>query len=208
VAVRWFGGLALASLAAFLLAACSSAPGRISTATSTTTTEAPTTPPTLPSTTTTSEPAVPIDTPQCSAGDFRPSWTGQGDGASGTLFYVVNLLNASAVTCVTGGYVGVSAYDPAGDLIAASESHDLLGSDEPPTLLVAPGTTVHFIVGLPDVNEAAGGIECSTTVGAFHLIPPNETTEVQIATPVSTGYPSLCGSTFFVGPLQSNALNY
>jgi hypothetical protein len=44
-------------------------------------------------------------------------------------------------------------------------------------------------------------------VGALHLIPPNETTEVQIATPVTMGYPALCGSTFQVGPLLSGAIN-
>jgi hypothetical protein len=136
---------------------------------------------------------------------MHPSWTGQGNGASGNLFYVVNLLNSSPSTCVTGGYVGVSAYDPAGDLIAASGSRNAMGTTSPPTLTVAPGATVHFVVGLPDVNEAAGGTECSTTVGALHLIPPNEMTGVQIATPISTGYPKLCGEAFMVGPLLSGA---
>jgi len=142
---------------------------------------------------------------QCTPGDLHPSWTGQGNGASGHLYYSVNLLNSSPWTCVTGGYVGVSAYDPAGNPIAASGSKDAMGTNSPPTLTVAPGATVHFVVGLPDVNEATGGTACSTTVGAFHLIPPNETTEVQIATPIGTGYPKLCGSTFLVGPLLGGA---
>jgi hypothetical protein len=136
---------------------------------------------------------------------LQTSWPGTGNGASGNLFYVINLLNSSPSTCVTGGYVGVSAYNPAGDMIAASESRNSMGTSSPPTLTVAPGVTVHFVVGLPDVDEAAGGTECSTTVGALHLIPPNETTEEQIATPISTGYPKLCGDTFMVGPLQSGA---
>jgi hypothetical protein len=122
-------------------------------------------------------------------------------------YFGVNLLNSSPATCVTGGYVGVSAYDPAGDLISASESRDLLGSNSAPTLSVAPGASIHFVIGLPDTNVADGGTECSNTVGALHLIPPNETTEVQIATPVARGYPSLCGNTFMVGPLQSGATN-
>jgi hypothetical protein len=142
---------------------------------------------------------------QCTPDQLRPSWTGQGNGASGHLFYSVNLLNPSSSTCVTGGYVGVSAYDPAGNLIAASGSRDAMGTASPPTLTVAPGATLHFVVGLPDVNEATGGTACSTTVGALHLIPPNEMTDVQIATPISTGYPKLCGNTFLVGPLLSGA---
>ena len=79
------------------------------------------------------------------------------------------------------------------------------GLTPPPTLTFAPGASVHFTVGLPDVDAATGGTQCSVTVGALHLIPPNETTEVQIATPISTGYPSLCGSSFMVGALQSGA---
>ena len=142
---------------------------------------------------------------QCTAGQMHPSWTGQGNGASGNLFYVVNLVNSSPSTCVTGGYVGVSTYDPPGHVIAASGTRDAMGTTSPPTITVAPGATVHFVVGLPDVNEVAGGTECSTTVGALHLIPPSETTEVQIATPISTGYPKLCGEAFMVGPLLSGA---
>jgi hypothetical protein len=127
-----------------------------------------------------------------------------GDGASGTIYFEVNLVNSSSVTCVTGGYVGISAYDPAGHLIAATESRQVLsGASSPPALSVAPGTSVHFEVGFADVNESDGGTKCSITVGALHLIPPNETTEVQIATPVSSGYPALCGNTFQVGELYS-----
>ena len=157
-----------------------------------------------PASTTSAVPPTPTSN-QCTASQLQPSWSGTGNGASGHLFYGVNLLNSSPSTCVTGGYVGVSAYDPAGGLIAASESRSSMGTTSPPTLTVAPGATVHFVVGLPDVNEAAGGTECSTTVGALHLIPPNETTEVQIATPISTGYPKLCGDTFLVGPLLNGA---
>ena len=105
----------------------------------------------------------------------------------------MNLANSSSQTCVTGGYVGVRAYDPAGAQIAASELRDPLGDSSPPTLYVSPGDSVHFTIGLPTVRPA-GGTQCSTKVGVLHLIPPNETTEVQIATPVRAGYPLLCGA--------------
>ena len=162
----------------------------------------------LPPTGTSTSTPIPPHSPQCTATDLRPSWPGIGDGASGVLYFTVNLLNSSQVTCATGGYVGVSAYEPSGVLIAASDSREPLGSaNPPPTLAVDPGQSVHFIVGLPDVNQAEGGAECSTTVGALHLIPPNERTELQIATPVHSTYPSLCEGTIYVGPLQSGALN-
>jgi hypothetical protein len=74
-------------------------------------------------------------------------------------------------------------------------------------LSVAPGTSANLSVGFEDVDIAAGGIECSTVVGGLHLIPPNEWTDVLVATPLSTGgYPKLCGSSFLVGPLASGAI--
>jgi hypothetical protein len=162
----------------------------------------------LPPTSTSTSTPIPPHSPQCTATDLRPSWPGIGDGASGVLYFTVNLLNSSQATCVTGGYVGVSAYEPSGVLIAASDSRELLSpANSPPTLAVDPGQYLHFIVGLPDVNQAEGGADCLTTVGALHLIPPNESTEVQVATPVHSTYPSLCMGTIYVGPLQSGALN-
>jgi hypothetical protein len=202
--------LATTTLAVVLLAGCSglsknsaSKPSTPATTAKGTTITSLTNPPLATSST---APVVP-SSDQCTASDLQPAWPGTGDGASGSIYFVVNLLNSSSATCVTGGYVGISAYDPAGDLISASESRDLFGSNSAPILSVAPGASIHFIIGLPDSDLADGGTECSTTVGALHLIPPNETTEVQIATPVARGYPSLCGNTFMVGPLQSGATN-
>ncbi len=136
---------------------------------------------------------------------MRPSWLGFGNGASEHLFYVVNLENVSGRACVTGGYVGVAAYDPDGLLISASE--DRAPSMAPDVALsVGPGNSMHFSIGLPDVDVEAGGTECSTEVGALHLIPPNERTDVRVATPITTGYPKLCGNSFLVGPLVGGAI--
>ena len=143
---------------------------------------------------------------QCTAADLRPSWLGIGNGASEHLFYVVNLENVSQRPCVTGGYVGVAAYDPQGGLIPASEDRAPgMAPDE--ALSVAPGASINFTIGLPDVDIETGGGECSTEVGALHLIPPNESTDVYVATPISTGYPKLCGTSFLVGALASGAIS-
>jgi hypothetical protein len=188
--------------AAALLAGCSNSPAKKAAVTTTTTLEGATTttsPPPVDTSTSTTTAAVPTSD-QCTANDLQPSWPGMSNGAAGTIYYIVDLMNSSSVACVTAGYVGVSAYDPGGDLITASEIRETGGT---PTLSVAPGASVNFMVGFSDVDE--GG--CSVTVGALHLIPPNETTEVQIATPVSSGYPSLCGKTFLVTPLQSGTVS-
>ena len=103
---------------------------------------------------------------QCTAGDLRPSWLGFGDGASEHLFYVVNLENVSGRACVTGGYVGVAAYEPDGLLISASEER--APSMAPDVALsVGPGTSMHFSVGFPDVDIEAGGRSARRWSGPF-----------------------------------------
>jgi hypothetical protein len=125
--------------------------------------------------------------------------------ASEHLYYTVNLENVSGRGCVTGGYVGVAAYDPEGRLIPASESR-APGFAPDAALSVEPGASMHFTVGFADVDMETGGTPCSTMVGALHLIPPNDWTEEQVATRISTGYPKLCGNNFLVGPLASGAI--
>ncbi len=203
--VGFVTGLALV----VLLTSCSTTPARTSsprvpigttTTASTTTTSTVVSPPSTTSTTV----ALAGAGNQCTSGDLRPSWPGFGDGASGHLFYIVNLENVSGQACVTGGFVGVAAYDPEGRLIPASEERaPSMAPDD--ALSVAPKASMHFSIGLPDVDIETG-TECSTVVGALHLIPPNEWTDVQVPTPISTGYPKLCGNSFLVGPLVSGAI--
>jgi len=203
--------LAVAVLALVALSAgCTSSASKSSpidsiTTTTTTPTSSTTAPSLTPSTTSSTAPPA-LDGAQCAASDLQPSWTGMDNGGGQSIYYVVNLLNSSPSACITGGYVGVSAYDPAGHLITASEYRIPFGQS-PPTLSVAPGASLYFVVGLADVDQVAGGTECSVTVGALHLIPPNESTEVQIATPTTTGYPKLCMPTVGVGPLQNGTGN-
>lgn len=194
-----------------ILTGCSNTPTRTSAprapvATTTTTSTATTRTVVSPPSTTSTTVALAGAGNQCTPGDLRPSWPGFGDGASSEhLFYVVNLENVSGRACVTGGYVGVAAYDPEGHLIAASEDRaPSMAPDD--ALSVGPGASMHFSVGLPDVDVETGGTECSTVVGALHLIPPNDWTDVPVPTPISTGYPKLCGNSFLVGPLVSGAI--
>lgn len=193
-----------------VLSGCSGTPSRTSApkaSTKSTTTSSPTTSPVVnPPTTSTTSLALAGAGNQCTAEDLRASWRPFGNGESEHLVYIVNLENVSGRACVTGGYVGVSAYDPQGRLIPASEDR-APGMAPDIALSVAPGASINFSIGLADVDIAAGGTECSTVVGALHLIPPNETTALQVATPISTGYPKLCGDNFFVGALASGAIN-
>jgi len=206
---RLLASFLMASAVVLLATDCSGTPNRYSTpkasmasrtpSSSTTTTTAPS-----PTSTTSTTVSLAGTGNQCTAADLRPSWYGFGNGASEHLFYGVNLENVSGRACVTGGFVGVAAYEPDGQLIPASEQRAPMGPDN--ALSVASGASVSFSIGFPDVDIEAGGTECSTVVGGLHLIPPNEWTDVAVATPLGTGgWPKLCGNSFLVGPLVMGA---
>lgn len=216
---RWstLGGLALMT---FLLASCGSkasptaSGGTSTTAVGHASTVAPTTVVTAPTSPTTTRPGSSGNPPPsstattagpgsrlCTTGKLSASWPGNGNGASGVLYYTVNLTNTSGGACMTGGYPGVSAYTPAGRLITSSTSRS---PGTASNLTVPPTETVHFIVGLRDNDPQHGGAPCGTTVGALHVIPPNDTSSLQVATPIAAshgGFPALCGSQIVVGPI-------
>lgn len=123
------------------------------------------------------------------------------------IYYPVNLTNGSSSACVTGGYFGAAAYDPSGGLVVGTETRDpSLGvGTSNAAITVAPGATVSFVVGLPD-NEGGGGASCSTTMGDLHLTPPNDTSQLDVATPrQGGGFPALCQHELLVGPVSLGA---
>jgi hypothetical protein len=176
---------------------------------STTASLAPTTTLAPPATTASSAPPQPpasttstTGTPVCLAQDLKPTWTGNGNGASGVLYYPVNMTNVSSSACETGGYFGAAAYDPNGVLLVGTETRDpsLNPSANSSAVTVSPGATISFVVGFPDNN---GSTSCNTNVGSLHLTPPNDTSQLQVATPrQSGGFPLLCQGKLLIGPVS------
>ena len=144
------------------------------------------------------------NSPECSTKSIAASWPNNRDGASGVLYYSVDIRNVAASTCHMSGYFGVSAFSPAGILIAANDSREAdLGILGP--VVLGPGASAQFQVGFQDSNLQAGGTDCHTVVGSLHLIPPDQTTSVQLATPDAlsdSGHPPLCEQKLFVGPVS------
>lgn len=144
--------------------------------------------------------------PECSTKSIAAFWPDDRNGASGVLYYSVDVRNVAAVACHMAGYFGVSAFAPSGALVAASDTREAdLGSLGP--VVLTPGSVAHFQVGFQDSNLRAGGIDCHTVVGSLHLIPPDQTTSVQVATPDARSngrYPPLCERKIFVGPVTPN----
>jgi Protein of unknown function (DUF4232) len=181
----------VASTLALTLSACTSPRATTSKGVSTSTTM---TPPPITTTTESGSSTTPtaVNVSECVASDLRPSWDNQGTVAAGTIFYGVNLENISAASCTAGGYFGVSAYNPSGTLVTSRDYRDS-STGNPPEVTVSPGGSVSLGVGFVDGSSQGA----CTTVGALHLISPNTTTELQIATPLpsaesTVSYPSLC----------------
>ena len=92
------------------------------------------------------------------------------------------MTNHGASSCTTGGYFGVSTYNLAGVSISTQDVRDLPGEVQQFTM--PPGGSLSFMAGLSQVPVGQG--TCSR-VGAFHLIPPNDTHYVQLSLVNSSG---------------------
>lgn len=113
-------------------------------------------------------------------------------GAAGTGIYRFVATNNSQRPCSVGGYFGVSLYDPAGHLLTAQDRRSLTtltGAGAQPVMM-APGAKASFVVGVPE-NPVGTQTRCPA-IGAFHLIPPNDTGFDQVSV-AGTRY-QYCGS--------------
>jgi hypothetical protein len=187
------GRITVAALlaSAVAVAGCGGSSTSASTSTSTTTVAASTTTTVAATTTsgaTTSAPTTTATTPpttgtgRCTAVDLTAGLQGPANGAAGTIFYTIKATNISGAPCVTGGYFGVSTYDVGGQPISTQDTR--LQQNALQSFTVAAGGSLSFMVGLNDVPSSQGSCP---QVGAFHLIPPNDTRYVQLSLLNSSG---------------------
>lgn len=153
---------------------------------------------------TSAPPPTATSTPECPGSALRSSWPDDRDGASGILYYSVDIENSTRSPCHMAGYFGVSAYSPTGTLIAANDTREAdLGTLG--TVLLFPGAQAFFQVGFEDSDLENGGTDCHTAVGSLHLIPPDQTSGLAVVTtgPSSPGgYPPSCERRLLVGPVS------
>jgi hypothetical protein len=117
------------------------------------------------------------------------------EGAAGTFYYQFKVHNAGSSACHIGGYFGVSLYNPAGDLITAVDNRQPKTVSGAPvkSLVLLAGGIASFTVSLVDATCRLS----SPKIGAWHFIPPNDTTFDQVST--SFGY-QYCGRGINVYP--------
>ena len=148
-----------AAVVAGAVAGCAARPTHPATAPATPTTSAPAPTPTTPAPKppeppppTTGRPNGPPATPRCAAAALRGSNQGT-EGAAGTIWYTVQLRNASARTCTVKGSPEVRLLDAIGATVFGSGPARLDGS----VVTLRPGAAAQFALGVSNVCDSRVG---------------------------------------------------
>ena len=134
----------------------------------------------------------------CNAADLAASYLG-GQGATGHGELGFSLRNTGSSTCHTYGYPGVLFLDRAGKSLPTDSTRttqDFFGSVPEKKLVVAPGQTVSFRLGV--THGAASPKGCTTAYG-LQVIPPDDTRTLHVT--IGNGGAYEC-RTATVSPLQ------
>jgi hypothetical protein len=104
---------------------------------------------------------------------------GTGNGAAGSTYYAIIAKNIGSITCDVGGYFGVSVWNPGGHLLSADDQRQPTTTNGAPVrqVALAPGAYASFVIRLVDATCT----NSSPQIGAFHFIPPNDTTFDQVS---------------------------
>jgi hypothetical protein len=123
-------------------------------------------------------------TPACVASMLSLSYLG-GQGATGHGELGFALRNHGGAACHTFGYPGVLFLGKSGKALPTNSTrttHDFFGTAPATRLLIAPGESVSFRIGVTHgINSTAG---CATAY-ALQVIPPDDT--VMLSTPIPNG---------------------
>jgi ABC-type Fe3+-hydroxamate transport system substrate-binding protein len=139
--------------------------------------------------------AGPANAPRCATAALVAR-LGDGQGAAGTLFTTVRLLNRGAAPCRLFGYPGLSLVDATGAVVVdAQRGGGMLPADPPRAVVLAPGSTAHLVFTTSDVPD--GTASCPTVRGLL-VTPPDE--RVALRLPVSA---MPCRGEVHVGPVQA-----
>lgn len=118
--------------------------------------------------------------PLCRAGELSLSYLG-GQGATGHGELGFALRNISSRSCQTGGYPGVLFLGRSAQSLPTEPdhtTHDYFGTVKESLLVVAPGQSVSFRLGVTHGMTSTAGC---TTAFALQVIPPNDTSSLRTA---------------------------
>ncbi|HEY6279293.1 MAG TPA: DUF4232 domain-containing protein [Streptosporangiaceae bacterium] len=98
---------------------------------------------------------------------------GAANGAAGTVFYPLDLTNASTSACTMYGYPGVAfVSSPGGSQVGAPAGRS---SPAPPALVtLKPGATAHATLGVSDVLIGNNCLHHQVQVNTLQVYPPGQ----------------------------------
>jgi hypothetical protein len=134
---------------------------------------------------TTSQSSVAAGPPRCVAADLALSFLGQ-QGATGHGLLGFSLRNSSAHSCHTFGYPGILFLDKGGAALPTDTmrtTHDFFGSAPEVSLLLAPGQSASFRIGVTHGMTSTAG--CTSAYG-LQVIPPDDTATLRTTIPGGT----------------------
>jgi len=137
--------------------------------------------------------------PACRTADFAFGFLGQ-EGATGHGEVGFALRNTSGHECHTYGYPGILLLDRSGAALPTRATHttiDFFGNTTEAELVVAPGASVSFRLGVSHGAASASG--CTTAYG-LQVIAPDDT--VTARTTIPQGIYE-CGGRATLSPLQA-----
>ena len=149
----------------------------------------------------TSSTAAALSGSPCRAADLALSFIG-GQGATGHGELGFALRNTSQSSCHTYGYPGVQFLALSGKPLPTTPTHttdDFFGHTALRRLVVGPGDTVSFRLGVSHVGTGGSSAGCTTADG-LQVIAPDDTATLR--TQIPSGGAAECGGTVTVSPLQ------
>ncbi|HEY1511008.1 MAG TPA: DUF4232 domain-containing protein [Solirubrobacteraceae bacterium] len=150
------------------------------------TTSTPTTATTAP-TPASSTPTAPPGPAPCTSSDLALSFLGQ-QGATGRGELGFALRNISGSSCHTYGYPGIQFLDRAGQplpTLSTRTTHDYFGNAPVQALLIEPGNSVSFRLGVTHGIASSAG--CSTAY-ELQVIAPDDTHTIRLVIPDGGAY--------------------
>ena len=135
---------------------------------------------------------TPAGTPACAASDIAVQFdSSRGDGAMGTVYYVLGFKNVSGHACQLRGYPGVSAYRD-GHQVGSPASWD--PGTAVRTVTLSPGASAHSTLRVLNVGAYPDEVCGQVTATSLHAYPPNQIVATDL--PFRFGACSLTGSRF------------
>ncbi len=109
--------------------------------------------------------------PRCHTADLRLALS-EGNGAAGTIYVTIDLINKSAMTCTLYGYPGVSLLDSSGAQLGqpAVRSRSIL----PALIRLEPGKASHANLAFSNSGNYPTGT-CSAKSDSIRIFVPDET---------------------------------